>query len=254
MLEKVLAEHCNNLQCPDCGKPVQGIKIMGSSVASLCQECENKFQAAQMLEEQKKEILNQNRMLRNSGYLKRHILQEFENYEINNPNQQVVFDICRQFADNLSKKWLFLLGAKGTGKDHLASSIGKVFLKNKKSVLAGTAQHLLRIFRTKAYSSNGNELEAMRFFEDVDLLIIRDAGVKSATDNEWAVMTDILDRRYDDMKPIIVTANIEPQNFTKQLFDERILDRLFEVGVYKNSQPYVDCQWSSFRKSTQEMN
>ena len=94
-----------------------------------------------------------------------------------------------------------------------------------------------------------SESAAMDFFAGLKLLIIRDLGVKDVTDTARANLTNILDRRYNAEKAVLITTNSAPQTLS-DLLDPRILDRLREVGVYHNSKPFLVCDWESYRGKT----
>jgi len=185
-----------------------------------------------------------NRVLEYGNFNKRELLQSFETFVVT-PEKQEIFEICKGFDKD---KWCFLLGNTGVGKDHLASAMARQLVDDGKirSVYSGTSQQLMYKFRQIAYEGEG-EMAALNFFGKVGLLILRDVGIRQFTEKEKAAIIDILDYRYSNMKGIIITGNINAGEFSKT-FDERITDRLYEMGIRHNNKPFLTCAWESWRK------
>ena len=185
------------------------------------------------------------RVLEYGQFNKREMLQSFDNFKIDSPEKQAVVNACQSFT---KKDWCFLIGKTGVGKDHLASAMARKLVDEEKirSVYSGTMQQILSKFRHIAYEGGG-EMEAIHFFKSKKLLIIRDAGVKEFTEKERGCVIDLLDTRYANFLGTIVTGNMKPENFSK-IFDERITDRLYEMGLRFNGKPFIPFTWGSYRK------
>jgi DNA replication protein DnaC len=190
--------------------------------------------------------------LRKVGFRERHMEQTFENYTAVTDRQKTVVQLLKDHAECFSNRWVVMIGPPGTGKDHLLSALVKSWVSmnlNNPKIYADTQQGILRKYRVLAYNTEGNtELDAMRYFCDLDILVMRDVGVKDLTDNERATMVDMIDRRYDDRKLVFVSGNLAPGEF-KIAFDERVASRLVEMALRYENNPYISCKWSDYRRT-----
>jgi len=218
--------------------------ISGRAIDPICDNCIG-TDIANKSEEKAKQLMDK---LKKYGYLPRHLKQSFGNFTPLSLKASSLMDEIKKYnpADG---KWLFLLGKTGTGKDHIASAIGREYVvSNKhKSVYAGTMQAIMRRYRDMAFGEVRSETEAFKDIAEVGLLIIRDIGVKSLTDAERGVIVDILDHRYNCNLPVIVTGNVRPE-MLKDVFDERVIDRMKEVSYTINDKFTVAFDWDSYRE------
>ena len=234
--------------CCKCNKDIEILEKFAPAGDYICAECTpvecepNEYNEAR---EKEHKIL---KALRESGYRKRNLVQTFDNFVPPNAKAKAIVDNIKQYKPS-SGKWLFMIGKTGTGKDHLACAIGRQYLEAnaRHTVLAGTMQSITRIYRDNAFGEYRNETGAFDDIARVGLLIIRDAGVKTLTDAERGLIVDVLDARYDENLPVIVTGNFAPDSMSK-VFDERVTDRLREVAYYINGSPVATCDWESYRR------
>jgi DNA replication protein DnaC len=72
----------------------------------------------------------------------------------------------------------------------------------------------------------GDYLDCLKLLIDDDIVIIDDVG--SQPHNEWReeVFFDLVDDRYNSMKPTIFTSNYTVLDF-KQIYQPRVFSRLF---------------------------
>ena len=138
-----------------------------------------------------------------------------------------VRDSCIKYSDN-PHGFLVLSGNYGTGKTTLAGIVGTSILENKgKIVVFNTVPALLDHFRS-AFSPKSKET-----FDDVfancrnaEVLILDDFGAESST--EWArdKLFQIINYRYSNKMPTIVTTNLLLDDM-----DPRISSRLKDSSV-----------------------
>jgi DNA replication protein DnaC len=69
----------------------------------------------------------------------------------------------------------------------------------------------------------------MRSFAQVDLLILDEVGVQFGTEFEKVIITDIINRRYSDMRPTIIMSNLTSDELSEYL-GARVVDRMYEGG------------------------
>lgn len=177
----------------------------------------------------------------------------FENYRINNPEQKKAYERALKYAQNFSQyrkkgKGLFLTGTPGTGKTHLAAAIANALLKNMTSAMFGTATTLLgRIRQSYGEDSVDSEARVLDKLTRVDLLVIDDLGkeyVKRGADGwSWVheKLYEVINRRYEDYKPIIVTTNLSIEALEKKT-DPAIVSRIIETCSG------IKCNWNDYRK------
>lgn len=198
------------------------------------------------------EIFNTNFDYEAAGFRQRHMEQTFDNFTAVTDRQKEVVQLLIDHAECFSNRWVILTGKPGTGKDHLLSALVKMWIDknlNRPKVYADTQQGILRKYRTMAYNTEGmNEEETMRWFLNLDILVIRDVGVKGLTDNERATMVDMLDHRYNDRKLVFMSANLERAEF-KTAFDERVASRINEMALKYEGKSSISCDWDDYRRT-----
>lgn len=129
------------------------------------------------------------------------------------------FKAMQKDADSVEKNGLFLYGSKGTGKTHLAASIANELIEQGVPVVFATMIDLLGKLKESFEESQKGKRESdiLRIFTEADLLIIDDFGKEQPT--EWALtkIYQIVNARYEDYKPIIVTSNYSSKQLVERL-------------------------------------
>lgn len=192
-----------------------------------------------------------NELFGNSGMSKRALQCRFNEYQktAENSNALKTFWNYAKDFDEISqdkKNGVFITGECGVGKSHLAFATANYLIKKGHSVIAMTMIDLLLKIKSSFNGGKQTEEEILKIYEDCDLLIIDDLGKEKPT--EWALQMiySIVDRRYNALKPIVVTTNFNAEELIKKLGDNSIanaiVDRLFEVCEY------VSIEGQSYRK------
>lgn len=129
----------------------------------------------------------------------------FSDYEVTVNNEAAV-KAAKEFLTT-GTGGLFLFGRPGTGKTLLASIVTQEFLKTDKTAIFGDVPTLLEILRGSFDDKKTNITDLMKNLSTVDLLVLDDLGTEVPT--EWAVerIYSIINQRYNEEKPIIVTSN-----------------------------------------------
>jgi DNA replication protein DnaC len=120
-----------------------------------------------------------------------------------------------------------LLGKRGTGKTQLAVSVLLDFIETRKRVTYCKAADLFREIRSQM--QNGGEAALVNKLASVALLVIDEAHERAESDFENRTLVNIVDRRYDAIKPLIFIANQTRQEFATNMGDS-IVSRMHEVG------------------------
>lgn len=138
---------------------------------------------------------------------------DFSNFVVEDPAQQAVLESCQDYAEHFGDRLrkgsgLILCGNPGTGKNHLASAITRTVLSQGRSVLNVTAFEIIARIR-QTWQSRGpkTDLDVIREFAGVDLLIVDEVGKTFGTDGERVHLFEVIDYRYREMKPTIVISN-----------------------------------------------
>ena len=117
------------------------------------------------------------------------------------------FNHAHQFAGSLDG-WLLLQGAYGCGKTHLAAAIANFAVGMGVPTLFLTVPDLLDSLR---FAYNGEEVTFEQHFEQVRtarLLVLDDFGTQNATDWAQEKLFQILNYRYINRLPLVVTTNL----------------------------------------------
>lgn len=114
---------------------------------------------------------------------------------------------------------LYIHGGVGAGKTHAASAMARLFAEAGYDVAFTTAKGMLE--RVKATFDEGGTEAAVARYAKCDVLVLDDLGKEDAT--EWSVGTvfSVLDARYEDMRPTIVTSNYAPGALADRLARRR---------------------------------
>lgn len=135
------------------------------------------------------------------------------------------YNQANTFAENRTG-WLLLMGRYGSGKTHLAAAIANHAIEAGIAALFLTVPDLLDWLR---YAYSGGEMSFEERFEELretPLLILDDFGTQNAT--EWAQekIFQIMNHRYVNQLPTVVTSNMLINDF-----EGRIRSRLQDPNL-----------------------
>ncbi len=141
-----------------------------------------------------------------------------------------IVKFCMEYAKNFSldSTGLFMIGATGLGKTFLSCCIARELINKGCIVAFDSVQNYLRAIEKEHFGkSDGDTLEAIL---KADLLILDDLGSEFNTPFNTSVIYNIINTRYNEGKPMIISTNIPPQKLT-EMYDDRIVSRL--TGNFK---------------------
>ncbi|NLZ96331.1 MAG: ATP-binding protein [Bacteroidales bacterium] len=189
---------------------------------------ENRRKAMLEEERRRKEIFaNQiKKLLGESGIRRRFLNRTFNRFKVTKQNEQAYLvskHYANTFADRKEQgEGLYFVGGNGVGKTHLAAAIALELINMGTPVIFKTAIELLEEIKKTFDSDEGaTEYEILQAYKNVDLLVIDDLGKESPTDWALATLYNIINDRYENMLPIIVTTNYS---------DVRLIRRLSKNG------------------------
>lgn len=251
-------------QCLVCGEPLKSIfvdnpvylKAIGKGphwVALPCEACERARMLREMDDRRKEAARNRlNTVLVNSMLRERFIDKTFDNFIPFGKaaeRQLRVLSIAKDFAGafqhhHRAGTWLLFMGSAGTGKSHLCAAIMNQVIREGFTALYTKTPRLLREVKdTFNRESEITQSEIVTRLGAIDLLVIDEVGIQFGTVTERMILYEILDLRYEAMRPVILTTNITDLKSLERLLGERIIDRLFE-GESK----IVLFEWESYRR------
>jgi len=176
-------------------------------------------------------------LLKKSGLGKRFAKRTFKNFKKDNIAPELLyaynkaFEFATKFPD--VEKGLLFTGPVGTGKTHLAAAIANQLIDQLYSVAFGNVTDIITLIKsTYSKDSQLTEAELIRAFtDDTDIFIIDDLGKEHSSPNTSTVLYQIINRLYENEKPIVVTTNFSSAALCKKLNErgEAIMSRLAEM-------------------------
>lgn len=156
---------------------------------------------------------------------RRFINRTFENFEA--AGNRKAFSKARAYVENFEKsegQGLLFIGNAGTGKTHLAAAIVNHLIRDKSipSIFI-TAIELFGLLR-----DFDNHQERLKKIKTIPLLVIDDLGKEKITDWNREKLFEIVNARYEDYLPIIITTNDNHKELERNV-GEAIYSRLCEM-------------------------
>jgi DNA replication protein DnaC len=134
-----------------------------------------------------------------------------------------------------------MIGSCGTGKDHLAVAVSRAAMSFRMSVSYMRGSVLCRhcVENNREYGTDVpyNTL-------NVDLLVISDIEptANKASDFEERALMTLIDYRYAQLLPTVVTSNTDDLDNLSSIIGERIVSRLIHGAVV------IPMRWDDYRK------
>ncbi|HEY7126896.1 MAG TPA: ATP-binding protein [Ktedonobacterales bacterium] len=153
----------------------------------------------------------------------------FETFHSNIAGVAEAYQAARKYAND-PDSWLILSGQVGCGKTHLAAAIAHVCLERGMPVLFTTVPELMDHLR-EAFAPT-NEVPYHKLFDEireVALLVLDDLGVERTTAWVGEKLFQIVNYRYNNHIPTIITLN---KDAIREL-DPRIRSRMRDKAVGK---------------------
>lgn len=221
--------------CKKCGEPqykeivILGVKRRVPRICS-CRKKELNLKEQQQQAAERQDKLKQ--LFTNSLMDKKFINETFESWDFNKGTRQM-YNVGVKYCENFNKVkkeglGLLLYGNAGNGKTYLSNCIANRLLSNQHPVICVSINALLERIR-KTYSRYGQEGEdtILNALSIADLLIIDDLGTEQDTDWSRSRIYNIIDNRYRNELPLIISTNKSIDQL-KEIYHERTIDRLLE--------------------------
>lgn len=179
---------------------------------------------------------------------RRYVNCRFDNFEADTDAKRAAVREVRAFTDRLttdveSCQNLIIYGPVGTGKDHLLTAVMYAAIKADLTLYWRDGMNLFAELRG-LIGSEVSEKEMLRRLAWPDVLAISDPLPPQGqmTDFQSSWMMRLIDRRYRDMRPTLITTNVIDSKDLYSRLGVPQADRLTESTLS------VCCKWESYRK------
>jgi len=168
--------------------------------------------------------------------------RKLDNYQAQTAGQKRALAVATEYAERFGEvkkagRCLVFVGLPGTGKTHLACGIANHIMERGYSALFCTASELIRAVRAtwRKGTTARTEEEVLTSLTAVDLLIVDEVGVQYGTEAEQITLFEVINRRYAEMRPIVLVSNLpahsdDGQKTLQDYLGARAYDRLREGG------------------------
>ena len=198
------------MQCQQCGKQTKR--------SSLCRDCKR----AKEWQEQRPDILRE--------LYPRRIIRELERIDIK--INQSHLDLLKA-----GEEGLFLFGPTGVGKTLYACELmsqlvfPSVSKLRTRGFLFTTVERMLEDIKNSfsRQRGEGNPEETVDKYKNADYLLLDDFGPENLTDWVYSSLHGIINHRYDELLPTIITSNLDLNQVADRLGDDRITERIYEM-------------------------
>ena len=140
----------------------------------------------------------------------------------------------REQLESLSS--LYIYGKAGTGKTVMAAQfmLGHIAYQWAcravlRTEFIGVPELLLEFKNSYGNKWDETETQLLDRYARTGLLVLDDIGVQNTTDWAYQLLYILINRRYDEERPIIFTSNYSLEELREKLDDERIPSRIYEM-------------------------
>ncbi|MCH5184031.1 MAG: ATP-binding protein [Oscillospiraceae bacterium] len=240
--------------CPVCGEPIRYglIPMVGKEFRLNC-KCEDEL----LRKEQAARIATGDTIIREEmrrasgvpGKYRKALLSAAAPARGQEQAWQVCKDFIERFRANRKTAGIYFIGGVGSGKTFLAAAVAGQVMdewhipaweaervadgnppRYAPVKFAGTVELLERLKRSYTGKDEG-EKDLLESLKRAPLLILDDLGAEKVTEWSRERLFEIIDYRYNEELPLLVTTNLKPEVLRAQL-GERICDRLKEMCVF----------------------
>ena len=235
IIDKTYSEDLKEV-CPKHGTPlkIETVEALGRTIRlpASCPQCQEIVMETERQQEEKRQEALFRTAQRDAGIPLRYQQACLGPFPVVAPGQENVLAGAKDFVEMAwrDSTGLILIGRVGSGKTHVACAILNALLRTgKKGLFLTIVQAIRRIKETYGKDSEKTEQEALRGLLAPDILILDEVGVQRGTDTEHQILLEIVNERYNRMKPTILMSNLTMPEFTA-LVGERVVDRFREGG------------------------
>lgn len=224
------------MSCEVCGERVEKVvnifnKAMKVRVICSCKKNDILIKEKRERDEEKKRRLRS--IMKNSLMEESFFFKTFENWDVLRGDKRLL-TLGKKYVDGffeVKREGLGLLitGGGGNGKSYLSFSIANELLKRGVPVICISINGLLERIR-ETYNSLGRdgEWQVIGALKNAELLVIDDLGTEQSTEWSASKVFTIIDSRYRNKLPTIITTNLNVEMLSDR-YGERTIDRVIEM-------------------------
>lgn len=192
------------------------------------------YEQKRAMQEMKERI---DRLLIDSGIKERFKRRTFDNFVANTEQEKKAKAVAMRYAENFlttvvpKGSCLRFEGTKGTGKTHLAAAIALSLINKGVPVIFKSVADLFLDIRNTFKKGEKTEEEILDVYKNVDLLVIDDIDKVKYTEWNVSILYQIINDRYENMKPMVITANNGNDDLVKIMTPERGISDIAESIV-----------------------
>lgn len=239
--------------CDQHGAYVSSFWSLGGGFWTDCPACEKqrrdqeKVEAARQAEHNRAQARMRNALQR-AAIPPRFADRRFENFELHCEGAAHALETMCTYASRFDEtlkagRCMLLVGTVGAGKTHLAAATAhSVIEQGYSAVFASVMSAVRSVKETYRRDSERTERDAINALIAPDLLILDEVGVQFGSDAEKLILFEIINGRYEEVKPTILLSNLDIDGL-KEFLGERVMDRLREGGG-----KMIVFDWASYRR------
>lgn len=221
------------LYCGKCHTPKQcyAPAISDKPVPCMCKCADEARKEERKREQEEAKQMEISRMRINA--FPDHIMASWT-FDHDDQKNQRLSQIARAYVDKFDEmkergKGILLYGNVGTGKTFIAACIANALIDKGVPCMVTNFPRLINILQGKSVGRQ-DYIDNLEMF---DLLVIDDLSSERDTEYMNEVVINVINGRYLQHKPLIVTTNLTGQDLIKpsDIRKERIYSRLFEMCI-----------------------
>jgi len=215
-----------------------------------CPNCKEKTKLDNEVKEREKTDRIRNEFfiknLKSSRIPKRYSDRTLDNFRCEISDQYAAIEKARQFSNKLntapnSGVGLILSGKQGTGKTHIACSIGREYARVGTVLFLTTSELIRKIRETYRNDCSMTEQGVIDLMANYGLLILDEIGMQKGTESEENLLFEVINKRYSNLKSTILISNLNTVQM-QELIGVRTIDRMKEGGGM-----LINFKWDSYR-------
>nr|DAF36669.1 MAG TPA: Replicative helicase [Caudoviricetes sp.] len=226
--------------CPKHGPYMDFLLLPHKGLWSGCPMCKQEHDHAAAAQDEaraKAEIAawNIERLIGQTCIPPRFANRSFANFRTDEPDQKMALGICVRYSETdwestiRNGRNLCILGRPGTGKTHLAAAMVRSVVSRGYPAVYVKEPDIFRRVKESYMSRTLSERQAMADFVKPALLVVDEVGRQYGTQAERSMFFDVIDQRYENMKPTVLVSNLDQAHFC-ELMGPAICSRLSEGG------------------------
>lgn len=206
-------------------------------VSDQCSECANEKTAREnelaLKEKARADKHRDDSFKINRGISKRNVDVTFDDFNQDLPNQKravkIMYELGRNVFNGEQTPSVIITGGVGTGKTMLCSATLNRLGYRKSYRIVKLIDLIRSLKETWSRDAHATEREVIQFYSNLDLLIIDEIGMQFGSDTEKMFLFDVIDGRYEAMKPTVIISNLDIKGVS-EIIGDRAVDRLRDGG------------------------